>query len=615
MSQTYTIKQVAEILGYSTNSIYSFVKEGRIRGTRVGKGRFRISQEELNRVLHLSKNTQFTPAVQTPKPLEKTVSSSPSLTPHLRPVNIFDWFFGINSILLGLSFFLESRLFIVKATILLSTIIIPIQVIFIISGFGILITNFSKKHLTGWHILFSILASLDYIGLSLMLLYIGGTAGAVLFLCIGIVGIVDFFTKHTRLSFLLLLFLYPLALTIISLFYSINIVVTAGQKSSTMNFINTMIYLSFTLFYFILLTSYIRETFSQKKSLLNQLTFLSTLIIVGVSIYYINTFSWIIATTFLLIGLICFFLPDWDNIHWFKDEERNAIIGIFFGIFILLSLGILVIRIIQQNIIEYAQTNVVNSVSIGKFWFNSTLEDIHSSIDYFSRNTVLIDAFRKKDNSILTGLSRAFVEANPVIFQMSLYDNSGSLIVNYPYSGDNSLIGCRQIENPDSNHLFIICNQTNSSTTIFYKQTVFDNDDQEVGEIIASVNNSNIQQNLEQLINVSTNGYYILTDTNDKPIMTSQDSSFIQNLGKSFPIASMIPMTKKTSEIYQNGVGKVLATYDVLPQFGWKIIYISPLINIFNQTNIVLMFVYLMVALIVISEEFLLRYLKKKNRF
>src|SRR3989339_1765629 len=107
MAATYTVKQVAEILGYSTNSIYSFLKEKRIKGVRVGKGRFRIPQSELNRLLLISRGQdaavvdQMIPALPAHDP--KDIPSheiEPFSLPflgliHTVSANIFDWFIGV----------------------------------------------------------------------------------------------------------------------------------------------------------------------------------------------------------------------------------------------------------------------------------------------------------------------------------------------------------------------------------------------------------------------------------------------------------------------------------------------------------------------------------------
>ena len=55
MPATYTVKQVSKLLGYSTNSIYTFLKEKRLKGVRIGKGRFRIPQSELDKFLQVEK--------------------------------------------------------------------------------------------------------------------------------------------------------------------------------------------------------------------------------------------------------------------------------------------------------------------------------------------------------------------------------------------------------------------------------------------------------------------------------------------------------------------------------------------------------------------------------
>jgi len=50
----YTVKQTADILGYSTNSIYKFLDEGRLKGTRgsAKQGRFRITHTSLEKFLN-----------------------------------------------------------------------------------------------------------------------------------------------------------------------------------------------------------------------------------------------------------------------------------------------------------------------------------------------------------------------------------------------------------------------------------------------------------------------------------------------------------------------------------------------------------------------------------
>lgn len=52
LPKLYTIKQVTEILGVSTNTLYKYLSEGKINALRFSKkGRFRIPETEVTRLL------------------------------------------------------------------------------------------------------------------------------------------------------------------------------------------------------------------------------------------------------------------------------------------------------------------------------------------------------------------------------------------------------------------------------------------------------------------------------------------------------------------------------------------------------------------------------------
>lgn len=51
MPKLYSVIQAAKLLGYSTNTIYSKLKDGDIHSVRIGKGRYKIAEEEIERLL------------------------------------------------------------------------------------------------------------------------------------------------------------------------------------------------------------------------------------------------------------------------------------------------------------------------------------------------------------------------------------------------------------------------------------------------------------------------------------------------------------------------------------------------------------------------------------
>lgn len=48
MKRFYTVKEAASILGFSTNTIYKYLAEGKLKTKRIGRGRFKIPYEELS---------------------------------------------------------------------------------------------------------------------------------------------------------------------------------------------------------------------------------------------------------------------------------------------------------------------------------------------------------------------------------------------------------------------------------------------------------------------------------------------------------------------------------------------------------------------------------------
>src|SRR3989344_387901 len=127
MKKTYTVKQLADALGFSTNTVYKYLLEGKIKATRLGKeGRFRIQEEEVMRLLGLKgEKPQIAPAFVIASEAKQSLStvgqgqldgivSSPTaprndklalLTKVSNP-DLFDWFLSLTAIFLGIAFFL-----------------------------------------------------------------------------------------------------------------------------------------------------------------------------------------------------------------------------------------------------------------------------------------------------------------------------------------------------------------------------------------------------------------------------------------------------------------------------------------------------------------------------
>lgn len=73
MKRFYTVKEAADILGFSTNTVYKYLDEEKIKGKRIGKGRFRIPYGELAPYMGIEERINH---AISPKPLAKKISEA-----------------------------------------------------------------------------------------------------------------------------------------------------------------------------------------------------------------------------------------------------------------------------------------------------------------------------------------------------------------------------------------------------------------------------------------------------------------------------------------------------------------------------------------------------------
>src|SRR3972149_6731185 len=103
MKKTYTVKEVSDLLGFSTNTVYKYLDEGKIKATRLGKeGRFRIQAQEVERLLPESKQPT-TSYRNTDEPTDQPNKSNQEIIGNEKressgTFSLFDWFISLNSI-------------------------------------------------------------------------------------------------------------------------------------------------------------------------------------------------------------------------------------------------------------------------------------------------------------------------------------------------------------------------------------------------------------------------------------------------------------------------------------------------------------------------------------
>jgi len=218
MKPFYTAKDLIRLLGFSKNTIYKYLEDGKIKSTRVGKrGGFRVPAAEVKRLLQLKGenlegkdlngedkksekdegHVSVEEAVESGRVkyeggsvLEKLRLRTTESDDVKRSPNLFDWFLGLIAIGVGFSMFLFPGYFYHQQFSALLPYIAGLRFLLLVSGFGFLISDLTspKKHTL--HSMLHLVLTGEF-GLLAGLFILGGVArGVVLYASIALVLVV-----------------------------------------------------------------------------------------------------------------------------------------------------------------------------------------------------------------------------------------------------------------------------------------------------------------------------------------------------------------------------------------------------------------------------------------
>lgn len=441
MPATYTVKQVADLLGYSTNSIYTLLKENRIRSVRVGKGRFRIPQSELNRLLmHSNKQIDgITPAGSTVVPPVETAEgvSVPVLDQHAGMAHghagnaaitsvpsLFDWFISIASIVLGSSMFLFSRHLDEFAVMGFAQWMSPVRVAIIASGIGLMLTDVIGKSKTWWRVVFLSILIFGYGAFAAILWFSGDFVGVLLFgslagviatsLLSGISGIASFSLYIACMTFTLPVVFRAIAVANPTLIWWATMDIRPvpgiiGVASIGIG-INALLFLAYRRFTKVFWT--IMAMFCG--------------MLIGLSIWYTGQMYWGRALFLLVTALTGLFLPSWHSLSFEHKSDRKIVFLSFGTVLALFLLAIGVVRLLQTALLQFAATQLTNKAAYGRLVVESTVLSVEQTLEGVSEDPILVSAIQKKDTGLIHTVNRGIFEANRRFKYLATFDATGS---------------------------------------------------------------------------------------------------------------------------------------------------------------------------------------------
>ncbi len=442
MPNTYSVKEAAAILGFSTNTIYTFLNTKKLKGLRVGKGKFRIPQSEIDRM------TGGTPLPQ-PEKHETITMKQVQVThdtpavfqeaiPHLQHLSLAEWFIGMGSIIFGLSMFIYAESTDAFLSVQLVTWYGILRLLFLFFGIGFIVSKLFVKVPHGWAILYQGLLVAAF-GWFVVLSHIAhdpqGTAIGFFVVLVMLIQLFFAPAPHVLISSTTLaaaicntiLFIFvPSYLATLNTSFGIT-----PQQGVWWQFTSVIIpYIS----YGVLILSY---RFAPKLYyfliILGSAGLHSLAYFAGVQLH------WRQGLSLLFTGIVFFLYATWQT-KVMKVYKKTWITGTVFGFVFVIFLAIIVsLRVFELTMYDHANKELQVKVENGKLYLETIFEYAKNSFHVAVKTNSFKKAFETNDRTTLTTYAKNMYEQFPHMYRIVIFDKEGTEVANYPE--DNALIG------------------------------------------------------------------------------------------------------------------------------------------------------------------------------
>lgn len=610
MAATYTVKQVAEILGYSTNSIYSFLKEKRIKGVRVGTGRFRIPQNELNRLLQISKGqaaagergsiVPMTGTIMPPDsgiitPYEGAPPFSLSLFGRIHTVtgNIFDWFIGVGAVVSGIALFLFNQTFDVLHIQLVTPMMQAIRILLVGGGIGILLTNFTHGAHKTWHRVFYGVLVVGFTALTIFLAMTRDIDAVGIYGTLTVVIALTIFVRLGRiLPFALYLTLLAAVAPIVAFAAPTDSHVAALVNALNVTPVVMAIGLSCLCFGFILL--FLLGVY-RKKALFWLCTYAAAIVYFLLAFLFAQHQFWSRAFYFMILGLTSMYLPSWEDLSLPRNKKAHILaISVFGVIMAVIVIGIAVVYVTQLNVLATVKSENAQKVDYARAAMESDIQSVKSTVTTASINPDLVAAVEKKNITSLTDLSRIMFGSSDNIRRIVMLDKNGTALFMYPFgifdqtdlSFRDYFIQARDTGKLSVSDMFEAFADNSHRKVVTISAPLYTADKQFAGVLAASLDLTAMSARLQKIAVADRGEYIVVLDSHGKRIMHPVSSLIGTDTESSDP--TLLGIQGKTGvgegDTY-DGIHSLIAYTSINESLHWAIALKAPFNDIYALSN------------------------------
>jgi excisionase family DNA binding protein len=621
--KTYTVREVADLLGFSTNTVYKYLDEGRIKSTRLGKeGRFRIPSSELSTLLQASKTesvqVQPQPASLTPELAEVEISES-----KIRGApSLFDWFIAFLSIFLGFSQFIFPSYYTASATRNLLGIILFLQTLLFIGGFvliGFDIVRYKKRYL---HTLTHFVIGFVYLALTVLFVVIGAIPNAVGYLAVSIVVFITVFLKlsqHARFIIftnLLMLFLGVGVLIRPDSFFLANII--------GVNTTNVIIFL----FAWLLVGSVnLYLSFLAIRKSRKYIWVIAVPTAFSALLYATFTFTngfWARAIYCVVLASFALIFPFADQFESFTLRSKKELTGSFAWLLGLFFIGSAMLFFVYRSFQNYALGELTNRVATASDIVSNFMNGNVAKVSSFAVDEEIIGLMRNQgaQNTAIAdqNLKQLYQSSNGTLRRAVLTDRNGIIVDTYllnlsslgvdisnrdyyiaAKSGlGTSVSGIIQPSSPGISPAVLILVPITDSTGLF------------LGALSGSVDLDELARRIGQ-IKFGANGAFLLADSNGDYIIPPTPEEILTRATSGSPVLRAVGGESGTTQGYDAGGSLSLVAFKHIDDYNWGIVAQQPFGDVFAPYSLAGFIIFLVFIISGVGSLVLVIYLRKKG--
>ncbi len=592
-NRTYTVKQVARLLGFSTNTVYKYLDEGKIRATRLGSsGRFRIPEEEVERLV--GEKEEGHPAaspIQHEKPVtpheietpaeEERVDINEQLLSEVRDIyspGLFDWFISTLSIFLGLSFFLFPGYVQFSNFAPYSLFHLIAKILLIIFGLILMAIDIFAHKIKFLRISVTLILAAIFISLSLPVFLTGNYLNAFSNFSIGIFLILYLLVKIN--DFFKFIFLILLMAGVSGASFIFNPSYFPNLPVSFWILDNRSLFaaLWFSTFLLVLMGG-IWGYFKHKTILL-----LSFLLIAAGSFVYasfaISNAQWEQSTYAIIFGSFALIFPAWRKFESLAKYSRKELIQSFIWFSGVLAAGVTIVIFVQAAFLNFSASENQRAIDTAKSTIYSFLSQNQDDISRFGEDKELLAlmADPEKNFDAIDLLIKKDYENTTTVRRLFTLDKNGKGLMIYPR--EPNFTGT---DFSDRDYFYISRQQKKLTVSDAVKPRVgtaavailmgfplFDDNGNFLGMIAGSLDFEKLTQKLND-IKFGSNGEFVIADSRGRIIIHPDPKFILTPIEAGGALENAIHGKAGISQSYDEDGHLALKSYSSLDVYGWGI--------------------------------------------